>query len=60
VHLSAGLAMFAGSALSVGWGARLNQRMKPRTLLLLFAALFFTIGLRLVWTNFEHLGILLF
>jgi uncharacterized protein len=60
VHLSAGLAMFAGSALSVGWGAKLNQRMKPRTLLLLFAMLFFTIGLRLVWTNFEHLGILLF
>jgi uncharacterized protein len=55
VHLSAGLAMFTGSALSVGWGARLNQRMKPRTLLLLFAFLFFTIGLRLVWTNFQHL-----
>ena len=51
VHVAAGLAMFAGSVLSVGWGAALNQRLKPRMLSLLFAGLFFIIGVQLLVQN---------
>lgn len=51
VHLGAGLAMFVGSVLSVRWGALLNQRLRPRTLALVFAAVFVLLGARLVLNN---------
>lgn len=51
VHVAAGLAMLIGSAASVGWGARLNQRMRPKTLTLVFSILFFLLGARLVLEN---------
>jgi len=55
VHVAAGVAMFLGAVLSVGWGARLNQKMKPRALTLVFATVFMVIGVRLVFTNFAAL-----
>lgn len=51
VHLAAGLAMFAGAVVSVRWGAMLNQRLRPRTLALLFAGLFVLLGARLIIGN---------
>lgn len=48
VHLSAGIAMFLGALLSVRQGARLNQKMQPRTIELMFSALFVLLGVRLV------------
>lgn len=51
VHLSAGLAMFIGSIASVRWGTVLNQRMRPRTLEMMFGAFFILIGLRLAGAN---------
>jgi uncharacterized protein len=51
VHLVVGVVMFVGAVLSVGWGARLNQRLQPRALTLLFATVFILIGGRLVVTN---------
>ncbi|MEX2583592.1 MAG: sulfite exporter TauE/SafE family protein [Gemmatimonadota bacterium] len=51
VHFSAGLAMFVGAVASVHWGAVLNQRMKPRTLSLLFGVFFVLLGLRLAGAN---------
>lgn len=51
VHLSAGLAMFVGSVISVRWGATLNQRLRPRTLELMFGLLFIVLGLSLVGGN---------
>lgn len=51
VHIAAGLAMIAGALLSVPWGTRANQRLKPRLLALLFAGLFILLGLRLIWQN---------
>jgi uncharacterized membrane protein YfcA len=56
VHVAAGLAMFAGSILSVRWGAALNQRLAPRALSLMFAALFLIIGLRLLIQNVGYLS----
>ncbi len=55
VHVSAGLLMFVGSVVSVRWGAALNQRMRPRTLTLMFAILFVLLGLRLVLENAQQL-----
>ena len=51
VHLSAGLAMFLGSVVSVRWGALVNQRMRPRTLEITFGLLFIVLGMRLVGGN---------
>jgi uncharacterized protein len=51
VHVLAGVTMFLGAVLSVSWGARLNQRLKPRALTLVFATVFMVIGARLVLTN---------
>jgi uncharacterized membrane protein YfcA len=51
VHVSAGIAMFLGALLSVRWGTALNQRMKPRTLEVVFGLLFVLIGLRLAGAN---------
>lgn len=55
VHVAAGLVMFAGSVLSVRWGALLNQRLQPRALAVLFAALFLILGTELVATNASNL-----
>lgn len=55
VHVAAGIAMFLGAVLSVGWGALLNQRLKPRALTLVFAAVFVVIGGRLVIGNLAEL-----
>lgn len=51
VHVAAGAVMFLGAVLSVGWGALLNQKLRPRALTLLFATVFMIIGARLVVTN---------
>jgi uncharacterized membrane protein YfcA len=48
VHVSAGLPLLFGSLITVPLGARVNQRMKVRTLRLLFAVLLTVLGLRLV------------
>lgn len=48
VDVVRGAAMFAGSLLSVRWGAALNQRLNPRVLTLLFAVLFILIGIQLL------------
>lgn len=55
VHVSAGVLMFLGAVASVRWGAVLNQRLKPRTLTLLFAGLFVLLGVRLIVTNARQL-----
>jgi len=51
VHVLAGVTMFLGALLSVSWGARLNQRLRPRVLTLVFATVFVVIGARLVLAN---------
>ena len=51
VHVSAAVALFVGAIISVRWGAALNQRMKPRSLSLLFGALFLFLGFRLAGSN---------
>lgn len=51
VDLSAGTIMFLAAAISVQWGTRLNQRMNPRTLTMLFGALFILLGLELAAGN---------
>jgi uncharacterized membrane protein YfcA len=56
VHVPAALAMFVGSAVSVRWGAALNQRLHPRTLTLIFAVLFMSLGLYLVSDNVRSLA----
>lgn len=55
VHLPAAVAMFAGSVVSVKWGAALNQRLHPRTLTITFAALFVILGIHLVLDNIADL-----
>lgn len=55
VHVPAAAAMFVGSVVSVRWGAALNQRLHPRTLTLVFAALFITLGLHLIVDNLQAL-----
>lgn len=51
VDVAVGTVMFLGALLSVPWGAALNQRLDPRTLALLFSALFVLLGGRLVLEN---------
>ncbi|MQA91497.1 MAG: TSUP family transporter [Gemmatimonas sp.] len=51
VHVSAGLAMFTGALASVQWGANLNQKLRPRTLNLVFGVFFVVVGLRLTGDN---------
>lgn len=51
VDLGAGLALVAGTLLSVRWGTVLNRRMNPRTLAVVFALLFAASGARLVLGN---------
>jgi uncharacterized protein len=51
VDLLVGSVMFLGAAVSVRWGIRLNQRLKPRTLEILFGVLLALIGLRLAGGN---------
>lgn len=51
VDLAVGLAMTAGTLLSVRWGTVLNRRLNPRTLALVFAAFFALSGARLVVGN---------
>ncbi|HEV2147933.1 MAG TPA: sulfite exporter TauE/SafE family protein [Longimicrobiaceae bacterium] len=51
VDVAAGMAIFLGALLSVPWGAKLNQRMNPRGLALLFGTFLVLMGLRLVLEN---------
>lgn len=51
VDLSVALALMAGTLLSVRWGTVLNRRLNPRTLALVFAAIFAVFGVRLVLGN---------
>jgi len=55
VHVAAGITMFLGAVLAVGWGARLNQKLQPRALTLVFATVFVLIGGRLVVSNIAAL-----
>src|SRR5690606_1975234 len=57
IHLSAGLVMFLASVVSVRWGALLNQRLRPRTLELMFGIVFVVLGLRLVGGNLIALAL---
>jgi uncharacterized protein len=57
VHVAAAVAMFLGAVLSVGWGARINQRLQPRALTVVFATVFVIIGARLVLTNLGGLAL---
>lgn len=50
VDVAVGGVMFLGALLSVGFGTRLNQRMKARTLSWVFAGVFLVIGIRLIAT----------
>lgn len=51
VDVAAGTVLFLGALLSVPWGAKLNQRMKPRGLAILFGVFFALMGLGLVAEN---------
>lgn len=51
VDVAVGTVMFLGALVSVPWGAALNQRLNPRTLAYVFAALFVLLGGRLVLEN---------
>ncbi|HEY8470007.1 MAG TPA: sulfite exporter TauE/SafE family protein [Longimicrobiales bacterium] len=51
VHLWAALPLLAGSLLSVGWGARVNQRLGVGRLRWVFGAVFLIIGIKLVVEN---------
>lgn len=51
VHLWAALPLLAGSLLSVGWGARVNQRLGVGRLRWVFGAAFLIIGIKLVVEN---------
>lgn len=51
VDFGVGLALVAGTLLSVRWGTSLNRRLNPRTLAVVFALLFAVSGARLVMGN---------
>lgn len=51
VHVTVALPMLAGSLVSVGWGAAVNQRLPAARLKFIFAVLFITLGLRLIVEN---------
>lgn len=51
VDFGVGLALVAGTLLSVRWGTSLNRRLNPRTLAVVFALLFAVSGARLVVGN---------
>jgi uncharacterized protein len=55
VDVATGIVMFIGAVISVRWGARLNQRLQPRTLALMFGALFLMIGLQLVTVSAQRI-----
>ncbi len=48
IFLPAGLALLPGAVLTARWGAKLNQRMNPRGLKVLFGMVFLLVGLRLL------------
>lgn len=56
VHVSAGLPLLVGSMLTVQLGARVNQRMKVKTLRMMFAVLLLVLGLRLVAQSVGLIG----
>jgi hypothetical protein len=51
VHLTAALPILAAAAITVRWGAKVNQMLNARQLRLGFAALFALLGLRLILQN---------
>jgi len=51
VDVAAGVFMFLGAAVSVRWGAALNQRLKPSAMATLFGVIFVLLGLRLIGAN---------
>lgn len=56
VHVTAGLLLIAGSLVSVNWGTRINQSMRPRALEVLFGVLFILSGLQIAGRNLLHLA----
>jgi uncharacterized protein len=55
IHLAAALPLAVGAFTAVAAGARLNQRLRPRGLSLVFGSLFFLAGLRLTFLNLLEL-----
>lgn len=51
IFLPAGLGLLPGAVFTARWGARLNQRMKARTLKVVFGGVFILVGLRLLWAH---------
>jgi uncharacterized protein len=51
VDVPAALALTAGTLLSVRWGARINRKLEPRKLALVFGVLFLLIGAHLILGN---------
>lgn len=51
IHYLAGLPILVGAMVSVGAGARMNQRLETRSLRLLFGLAFILLGLRLAVAN---------
>lgn len=51
VDLAVAAILAAGTLLSVGWGTELNRRTNPRTLAMVFAALFAVLGVQLLVEN---------
>lgn len=49
-----GLALWPGAVLTARYGARLNQRMNPRALKILFGLVFLLVGLRLFLANISQ------
>jgi uncharacterized membrane protein YfcA len=53
IFLPAGFALLPGAVLTVPFGVRLNQRLNPRALKVLFGVVFLLIGLRLFLENVQ-------
>jgi uncharacterized membrane protein YfcA len=53
IFLPAGLALLPGAVLTARFGVKLNQRLNPRTLKVLFGFVFLLIGLRLFLGNIQ-------
>lgn len=53
IYLPAGLALLPGAVFTARFGVRLNQRLNPRALKVLFGAVFLLIGLRLFLANIQ-------
>lgn len=54
IFVPAGLALLPGAVLAARYGARLNQRLNPKTLKILFALVFLMVGLKLFLGNISQ------